>query len=282
MSNAFTNQHELVNISLSILIRMPCYFLHLDSLDDLGYSQLNVNTTVTFRRIAANGTHIGIQTSALNDLCLPCHGLLPEGECCQTCEHLHLLSLWQGKRATPEKWDQCLHPRSLVPEDVSPGENCLVKGKIAVKRISGVFHIAVGRNIQGGKHDHDTTLRPPDVSMRHVIERIRFGVKVPTVFEPLAMIVHNETREGETAYRYHLIVTPVHLYYNGQFAQQGYECKPAFGRIDGAPGLFFKYVFSPYAVDLHIRMRNLLQEAVSLAGFLAGGWTLLSLFAAFF
>jgi hypothetical protein len=39
---------------------------------------------------------------------------------------------------------------------------------------------------------------------------------------------------------------------------------------------------SPYEVDLHIRSRNLLQEAVSLAGVLTGAWTLLSLVSAFF
>jgi hypothetical protein len=272
----FSSDHELINISLSVEVDLPCYFLHVDSLDSVGYSQLNINTTITLRRLNVNGTLIGISNSTIGDVCMPCYGLMPEGQCCSSCEQLMLLAMFNGRRPTPEKWVQCGNRAGGVPSDIALDEKCMVKGKITVNKIQGGFHIAAGRNVPGPAHQHDISFRFPDFSFRHRIERIRFGLKLPTVGVPLTDIVHTERTEGPAMYKYELKVTPVTVHVNGRPDQRGFEYNALQSRIRGLPGLFFFYQFSPYTVAVHIRKRNLAQEGASFAGFLAGVWALMS------
>jgi hypothetical protein len=272
-----TNQDSLINISLSVEVDLPCYFIHIDSLDSLGYSRLNINMTITLRRVNASGSIIGIANSSFSDNCLPCYGLLPEGQCCSSCDQLIVLSLFSGKQPTQEKWMQC-KGGARTPIDISLDEKCLVKGKITVNKAAGAFHIAAGRNVktQFG-HQHDTSFQLPDLSFRHKIERLRFGLKLPVTCAPLENILHQEKSVGPAMYRYNLILTPVILYRNGVLWQRGFEYTAFQTRWEGVPGLFFWYRFTPYTVAVHVRTRNVAQAATSLAGFLAGVWAAMSL-----
>jgi hypothetical protein len=98
INTAFTNEDEQINFSVSVEVDLPCHFLHVDSLDLLGYSQLNGNTTMTHRRMNANGTIIGISNSTHSDSCMPRYGLLPDDQCCSSCEQLLLPSIFDGRR----------------------------------------------------------------------------------------------------------------------------------------------------------------------------------------
>ena len=60
-----TNGMEHVNISLSLLVNFPCHFLHIDSIDSLGFSQLYANT-VSRRRYTESGDFIGILDNVTN------------------------------------------------------------------------------------------------------------------------------------------------------------------------------------------------------------------------
>jgi hypothetical protein len=274
----FTNQHELLNISLSVDVDLPCYFLHVDALDSLGSRQLDINTTVTLRRLSINGTVIGISNSTFGGVCLPCYGLAPEGHCCNSCDQLFFLSMISSRPPTPEKWIQCQQNGVTKPADVSLDEKCRLKGKITANKIAGRFHIAAGRNSPGGPmHQHDLSFQFPDLSFRHKIEKIRFGPKLPTISEPLTDITHQQRTDGPAMYRYDLRVTPVLVYVNGRRRESGYEYQALQSQVRGAPGLFFSYGFSPYAVAVHVRTRKLAQEGASLAGFLAGVWALMSM-----
>jgi hypothetical protein len=272
---SFTNQQELINVSLSVEVSLPCYFLHVDSLDLLGFSQLNINTTITLRRLNVNGTIIGVSNSTFSDFCMPCYGLLPDNQCCNSCEQLILLSMFANRQPTPERWVQCGNaPR--IPSDISVDEKCLVKGKITINKTPGGFHIAAGRNVKGPGHQHDLSFSFPDFSFRHKIERIRFGVKLSMIDSPLTNVVHKERSSGPAQYEYRLRVTPVTLHKNGKYYEKGYEYNALQSKRQGIPGLFFRYEFSPYTVAVHIRSRSIIQEAASLAGFLAGIWALIS------
>jgi hypothetical protein len=78
-------------------------------------------------------------------------------------------------------------------------------------------------------------------------------------------------------YRYALSVTPVLVYVNDRRGECGFEYQALQSQVQGLPGLFFQYQFSPYTVAVHVRTRRLPQEAASLAGFLAGVWALMSM-----
>jgi hypothetical protein len=45
---------------ISVEVDLPCYFLHLDAIDSLGFSQLDINLTANFRRYTKAGRFIGV------------------------------------------------------------------------------------------------------------------------------------------------------------------------------------------------------------------------------
>jgi len=135
-----SDEHDLVNISLSVVVGLPCYFLHVDAMDAFGTAQLNLNSTVTLRRLSRGGRVIGVSNASISDRCGPCYGLLPPGACCDSCGYLTALARMKGAPVDTARWEQCR--RGPAPVDVSVSERCLVKGKITVNRVAGGFHIA--------------------------------------------------------------------------------------------------------------------------------------------
>jgi hypothetical protein len=233
------DEDDLVNISLSIEVDLPCYFLHVDSLDRLGLSQFNINTTITLRRISARGAVIGVANASLADNCQPCYGLKPEGQCSSSCEELIVLSMFQGRKPSPDTWSQC-GDAIAYPADISLGERCLVKGKITARKAPGGFHIARGRNMKGSSvHRHDMVFQLPDSSFRRKIQKLRFGDKILTTSVPLENLVKNENVMEPAMYRYNLIITPVILYQNRALKAKGFEYTALQTGWTDLPGLFF-------------------------------------------
>jgi hypothetical protein len=50
-------------------------------------------------------------------------------------------------------------------------------------------------------HLHDLSFKQPDFPFRRKIERIRFGLKLPTVATALTAIVHSERTDGPSMYK---------------------------------------------------------------------------------
>jgi hypothetical protein len=278
-------QPDLVNISLSIEIGMPCWFLHIDSMDSTGFDLLDINTTVTFRRLDARGTGISVTKREKNETCLPCYDLLPEGDCCPTCDMLVFIAARQGKSLQPEQWVQCKLGSDHI-EGRPPDEKCLIKGKLSVNRVKGSFHIAPGRNVRlAGGHVHDMMMRTPVVNLSHRIERLRFGPKMPTVSQPLEGFRFREKVPTNSLYL--LMASPVTYKRDGRFVDKGFEYTSTDKHTGheffrAPPGLFFYYQFSPYRVIVTERSRSFASFFGSTCGILAGSYALASLFALYF
>ena len=276
-----TNEQELVNISLSVLVSMPCFFLHLDVLDTIGFAQLNINNTVTLRRMHKNGSIIGIANSSLADVCYPCYGLLGDTECCNSCEQLILLSILKNRVPTPNQWAQCTKGANTM---VYPDEKCLLKGKISVNKVTGSFHIAPGRNVvnQPG-HAHDLSFASQNLDLSHRIDRMRFGPKIPRISEPIKNLWMIQSVKIPMVFRYSLMITPIRYIKNGETLKNGYEYtvlathSPYHNGMGYIPGIFFNYAFTPYTVDITNRNESPLQFISSFFGFLSGAYAIASL-----
>jgi hypothetical protein len=213
--------------------------------------------------------------------------MLPEGECCPSCEMLIGLAVRQQRPIMTEAWSQCKRRPLLAVRSRSKKkpqrESCLVKGKISLNRIRGTFHIAPGRNLRApAGHYHDLIDRIPGFDLSHRIERLHFGRKIPTAAQPL---------EG-TAVRmlsspafsdYVMLATPVTYRRNGKVIGKGFEYTSLARHIAmpfetvRLPGIFFYYQFSPYTVIVNARTRPPARFITSTCGLLAGAFAIASL-----
>lgn len=280
------DQQERINISISVLVSSPCYYLHLDVLDVMGYKDLNINSTVTFRRIDRNGKLIDIAKQTLETECRPCYGLLPEGRCCRTCERLINLAKAQGKPVEMEKWEQCgSNNITKGRKTVDSTEKCLVKGKVTINRINGNFHIAPGRNVKNrARHIHDLHSVTDHLCMNHTLQRIRFGPKIPTVRQPLQNTKMESSVGISTNWRHLLLATPVIYKKNGKIVEQnGWEYQtmtvqqPVHTVLSHTPGIFFEYSFSPYSLLVHARTRSPFIYMTTTAAVMSGIFAILTL-----
>ena len=262
---SFSNGREMVNISLSILIDMPCYFLHLDTFDSLGFMELNVNSTVTFRRKAANGSIIGVSHFTINDFCGSCYDVSDKFDCC-TCNQLHYLSKIQNKTATPEKWAQC---ENKTRPTIYMNEKCLVKGKLTVNKIRGNFHIAPGINSKYNAYAHVLGPEIYQLSMAHKIERIRFGPHIPRTSNPLNNI-NNNIQFPFMSYLYHCFVTPVKFVKGGKEIRRGYEYTVLRMFSPSTPMIYFDYDFTPYTIVVTMNNKSPLSFISSTFGVMSG------------
>lgn len=286
LNSSLVNQEDFVNISISILVNLPCYFLHLDQIDSLGFSQLDINSTANLRRYDKNGVFIGIVNETLKHECHPCYGVLPDNLCCNSCEELILMATLKGIPPHPEKWVQCqgkiagtkANNKNLNVPHVSLDEKCLVKGKISVNKVRGNFHIAPGRNdISGGGHQHDLSFRFPNLDLSHTINLVRFGPFIPTVTNPLQNVKVNQDPNAFMVYKYHLVVTPINYVHDGKLVSRGYEYTSLIMNREArrdAPGIFFHYSFTPYTVTIVSKSRSFAQFITSTFGFLSGSFAM--------
>ena len=194
---SLTNNQDLINISINVLIDLPCFFLHLDVLDSLGFDQYYVRDTVKFKRLSlikesdseslpstlSSYKFLGIANKTAKDVCFSCYDIadfLPEKKesCCNSCEQLILLYRQFGRKPEPQNWDQC--KAGKYSRDVTFDEKCQVKGKITVNKVPGSFHIAPGINsaflmkYRRGGHSHNLNFDFPSqgLGMTHQIINI--------------------------------------------------------------------------------------------------------------
>jgi hypothetical protein len=258
----------LVNISLSILVTFPCNLLHLDTRDSLGFTQLYANT-VTLRRSSPAHHFIGYAAYPNRSTCLPCYGIRPAGECCNSCEELYLLHRLKNIKPTPEKWSQC----EGVSNFPSPSEHCLLKGKLLVNKVPGVFTVRFTRSL------YNSTSQPlHKFNLSHVLGRIRFGPKVSGTSAPLEMIRVIQKSDEPLHYRYDLVCTPVSLVTRDRIIARTFEYTPigssSLPSPEKPPGIFFKYQFTPYTVTITVSMKSFGSLIAGTFGVLSGGFAL--------
>jgi hypothetical protein len=112
--------------------------------------------------------------------------------------------------------------------------------------------------------------------MSHRIERIRFGPSIPTANTPLTDMKIRQRPGRPMFYRYNLLVTPLVYIKNGKEKDRGYEYTAMVTKrtiVPGmAPGIFFDYTFTPYAVVVNAKSRSFAQYVTSTFGFLSGSF----------
>jgi hypothetical protein len=261
----------IVNISLTILVSFPCHFLHLDTQDALGFSQLYANT-VTLRRFSRNGTFLGYAPYPNRSACERCFGARPEGECCNSCEELVLLHRLKGLKAEPDKWPQCRNAGMNMP---TMEENCHLKGKLTVNRVPGVFAVRFTRSLYNASEFQN-------FNISHILGRIRFGPKLPWTSTPLEAIRVIQKSEQPLHYFYDLMSTPVLFVRNEDVIERSYEyttiatARKADPKIGRFPGLFFWYQFTPYTVTVRYRTKPLSSFISATFGVLSGGFAIMA------
>jgi hypothetical protein len=276
LTTSLIDQHERVNISLSIEVFLPCYFLHFDAVDSLGASQLDINGSASLRRLSPNGTFLGVVSETVAGVCHPCHGLFPPPACCNSCEQLILLFTFRGRTPDPDNWPQCRAGASA-----SADERCLVKGRIAVNRVAGGFHIAPGRNVgDGDGHRHDLQFDFPELRLAHMIHRVRFGPHLPAANRPLTAFAAGG--DGPAAFTYRIVATPLRWRWRGKEVAAGFEYGAIVVRRQPAgpaiqPGIWVQYEFTPYGVVADVDFRSPAKLATSVFGFLSGGFAILTM-----
>ena len=269
---SFSNGQELVNISLSVVVDMPCYFLHLDTIDSLGFQELDVNSTVTFRRQARNGSIIGISHFTMKDICGACYGLTEQLGCC-TCQQLFYFAQIQNKTATPELWAQCSNKTRPV---IDPHEKCLIKGKLTVNKVKGNFHIAPGINTKNNPYSHAIGPEILSFPISHKIDRIRFGPHIPKTSNPLRNI-KRMNKFPLVTYIYNCIVTPIKYIKGGKEIRRGYEYTVLQMTHTSLPMIIFDYSFTPYTIVVTMNQKSILTFISSSFGVMSGVFAIASI-----
>lgn len=278
-----TSASETINISLTIKIAMPCYFLHIDYMDSLGFQRSYIKNTVTFRRLNNLGRVIGYTNDTLSDVCEPCYNLSTNpDECCNSCLKVQLLSLMQNKPVDFSKYRVCNNYEKKP--NVSLSEKCLVKGKLTVNRIPGSFHIAPGTNVPQSAYLHDLSSMQMFHDMTHSIQRLRFGPHIPRTSNPLDNFKSfQQIPTHDRTYFYNLLITPVIFYRDGVEYLKGYEYTAFSEALDTfqlfgiSPGLFFQYQFTPYTIVVSANRQNFLQFISNTFGVISGIYACLSI-----
>ena len=282
---------EIINLSINIIVNMPCFFLHLDAFDQLTTQfDIQPDSTVKIRRLTSHNKLIGITQPPKTNVCHSCYGIKPQGSCCNSCEEIYLLFLSNRKRPSPENWTQCQHfyknktdSENIIPASVD--EKCQFKGKIRIHHIPGNFHIAPGKNIPNPRgHMHDVSTYFGRFDLTHEIYRLRFGSKIPQTSSPLNFFRPKPVPNVRLFYSYNLFLTPVFYKRNNQVIRKGFEYTYRLSeniiRINSgqAPGIFFQYSFSPYAIIVTKVPRSFFLFLNSTLGLIAGAYSIAQLF----
>lgn len=267
---------DLVNASLNVIINMPCELLHIDVLDSIGHKQYYVNDTIKWRKLNEAESVIGIYNK--QKVCHPCYELYDSSICCNGCEKLKELYKQANKTANPDEWPQC---KPENKQQFSKHEKCQVKGKVSINRVPGSFHIAIGQSYDNYGHSHLLLDDYPSLEFSHVINDLRFGANLPMISNPLRGTQVNS--DGIIrAYEYHLMITPVVFFADGQYIEKSFEYTVLVASNQWmTPGIYFFYSFTPYTISVTWRSRSFRAFLISTGGLLSGIYAIFSLFSSF-
>lgn len=198
-----TSLGKKMRVNLDITFpALACEDLHIDIMDIAGDSQLDLDDTMTKRRLNSKGMTLGkeevvesnahhqkqaekdkvLKVELPENYCGPCYGAQAvEGQCCNTCDEL--IEAYKTKRwrtdMVAQTAEQCIREGrdKVEPKKMRKGEGCNLQGHFMVNRVGGNFHIAMGEGIErDGRHIH--TFNPEDThnfNASHTIQHLSFG-----------------------------------------------------------------------------------------------------------
>ncbi len=314
-----------VRINFDITLHaLPCDQVNLDAMDVAGEQQNGVDHEFLKVRLGLDGRPKdvapiagAIEPRALGegegalaapsptplpaDYCGPCYGA-KEG-CCNTCDEVRNAYIAKGWDASDmsRTSEQCVregrageggqHKLALGPAAGST-EGCRLSGRLAVNKVAGNFHIAMGETHQrGAGHIHQ--FNPSAIgnyNVTHTINALSFGEPFPGQLNPLDGAVR-APEEGSAVYMYYVKVIPTQ--YQGSSAGSGSggsagglstyqysvssQMRPAVVkgvRQNVLPGLFFVYELAPYLVTVTEARGSFLHFLTGLCAILGGVLTL--------
>jgi hypothetical protein len=78
------DQQDFVNVSVSVEVDPPCFFLHLDALDAIGLFYADLNSTANLRRFTRNGGFIASVDKTVRKTRDLCYGAVPDDARCSS------------------------------------------------------------------------------------------------------------------------------------------------------------------------------------------------------
>lgn len=200
-----TSLGQRMRVNLNITFpSLACDDLHVDVMDVAGDSQLNIEDTLTKRKMDRTGRYgqaeilqsnqheqeqsrkAKLRQDPLPDTyCGPCYGAQPDVDaCCNNCDALLDAYKLKGWRTDLVLYtaEQCIREgrdqKKLRP--LIQGEGCNLSGFMSLNRVAGNFHIAMGEGLQrDGRHIH--VFDPEDsehYNASHVIHHLSFGPEI--------------------------------------------------------------------------------------------------------
>lgn len=252
-----TVEHIAVDTSLGKRMRVnlnitfpavSCEDLHIDIMDVAGDSQLDIEDTMSKRRLSRKGSPLGsseivetnkhqqlesekqdiLKVKVPDDYCGPCYGAgEEEDQCCNTCDDLieaYKKKRWRTDLVTQTS-EQCIREGrdKIEPKKLRRGEGCNLQGYFMVNRVGGNFHMAMGEGIErDGRHIH--TFNPDDThnfNASHIIHHLSFGPDVEdqrfnAELTPLNDVSKIVTKEHGTTGLFQYFIKVVPTTYMGQ------------------------------------------------------------------
>ncbi|CAM9156123.1 unnamed protein product [Chrysoparadoxa australica] len=324
-----TLKHKLhINMNLTFH-SINCLDLHIDAMDVAGDNQFDLEHNMVKQRLDATGGTIGNvmseqvsvqETMAVlpDDYCGNCYGADGPGKsrCCNTCQDVldgYSDKGWQTHsiKLTAE---QCVRERNLdIP--LTEGEGCNLSGFLAVNKVAGNFHMAMGESLmRDGKHIHLFNIDEANTfNISHTIHHLSFGESYPGMNNPLdgaVRIVDEDAGTGLMQYFIQLVPT----IYSGELVTSQFSYTMKFrslyghsdyhyhedhrehhstaGEVKGGgkeehkkrgitqyllPGVFFVYDVSPFMVEVSQRPSYLSHFLIRLCAIAGGAYRVSSM-----
>ncbi|OQR83742.1 endoplasmic reticulum-Golgi intermediate compartment protein [Achlya hypogyna] len=293
-----TNEKLLITFDISYPA-LNCREAHMNSMDVAGELQVNMHNTVFKTRLAPDGTPIGKAISHVPNgeevpitlppnYCGSCYDAEhPTGlTCCNTCDDVKEAFMSIGKSLEEaETTEQCMREAGKEENESKDGEGCRLHGTMAVNRVAGNFHVALGRTFhrQGRLVHQFIPGQQYSYNASHIVHKLYFGTPFPGQANPLDSMTKIADKPG-AVYQYYIKIVPT-IYDDGygsvqanqfSYTQQTRFLNP-YGQMTVLPGVFFIFDISPFMVQMdaarvpftHFVMRvcAIIGGMVSIAGF---------------
>jgi endoplasmic reticulum-Golgi intermediate compartment protein 3 len=287
---------ERLRIHMNVTFHaLTCAEVEVIAMDVLGEHQLGVKSTTHKHRLSKAGEPIGekflapaakktTQAPLPADYCGSCYGAVNAAglpKCCNTCDAVRDAYNAKGWSTTEiyATSEQCLRENKDPAMLSKKGEGCEVEGVLAVSKVAGNFHIALGKSksVDGRLIHEFNPAEAEHFNTSHRINFLSFGPPVPGVTSPLdgASRIVDEHKSATAVYQYFIKIVPT-SYHDGRMeirsnqysftekttpVGEGSDAKAAYAAkhhahhghghrhpayISALPGVFFVYELSPF------------------------------------
>ena len=206
------------------------------------------------------------------DYCGSCYGAaLVDGDCCNSCADVRAAYTAKGwsTETLADDAEQCKREKLNPFARAHRGEGCRLEGHMAVNKVAGNFHVALGKTKSvDGRLIHQFAVSDLETyNTGHKIHALSFGVPFPGQSNPLdgKGVEVNANWMKTAVYQYFIKIVPTNytdtakgesfLSYQYSFTE---KIIPVGDGLDGMhkagpgvklPGVFFVYELSPFMVQ---------------------------------